>query len=104
MCDIILDMTWLAVALVAAFLFGTTNFIDRFLVEKRISDPFFVSILGGITATIAAIAIIAVRGFATISWSGAAILLLGGCSSIVALVPWYKAIKIDYTSRVVPYF
>lgn len=97
-------MTWLTIALIASFLFGTTNFIDRFLVEKRIKDPFFVSILGGVAAVIAAIAIVVIRGLELMEWSGIAILLFGGFASIIALVPWYKAIKLDDTSRVVPYF
>lgn len=99
-----MHMSWLIPALIAAFLFGTTNFIDRFLVEKRIKDPFFVSIIGGVSAIIAAAAVLVVRGFAPIAWGGAAILIVSGIASIVALVPWYKAIKIDDTSRVVPYF
>jgi drug/metabolite transporter (DMT)-like permease len=96
-------MSWLTIALIASFLFGTTNFIDRFLVEKRIPDPFFVSIMGGIVAPIAGILLIMVRGFPTIGLGGAIILLLGGIAAEIALVPWYMAIKRDDTSRVVPY-
>ena len=98
------DMSWLIIALTASFLFGMTNFIDRFLVEKRIKDPFFVSIIGGIAAVIAAGIIIGMRGLSVLGWGDAGILLLSGFVSIIALVPWYKAIKIDDTSRVVPFF
>ena len=97
-------MSWLIIALTASFLFGMTNFIDRFLVEKRIKDPFFVSIIGGIAAVIAAGIIIGMRGLSVLGWGDAGILLLSGFVSIIALVPWYKAIKIDDTSRVVPFF
>ena len=97
-------MSWLVVALAASFLFGITNFIDRFLVERRIKDPFFISIIGGIAAVMATVAVITVRGLPLMQWSGIGILLLSGFASIIALVPWYKAIKLDDTSRVVPYF
>lgn len=97
-------MNWLILALASTFLFGATNFIDRFLVEKRIKDPFFVSIIGGIAAMIAAVIVLGIRGFPTVPIGDIAILLFGGFASIIALVPWYKAIKIDDTSRVVPYF
>ena len=97
-------MTWITIALIASFLYGTTNFIDRFLVEKRMQDPFFVSIIGGIVAPIMGLIIFVMRGSPIFSWQDMAVLALGGICSEVALVPWYKAIKMDDTSRVVPYF
>lgn len=97
-------MSWLIVALIASFLFGISNFIDRFLVEKRIKDPFFVSIIGGILAPLIGVVIFIGRGFPIFSWREAGVLMLGGFCSEIALVPWYKAIKLDDTSRVVPYF
>ena len=97
-------MSWLVLALIASFLFGTTNFIDRFLVEKRIKDPFFVSIIGGIVAPLVGLVVFAFRGFPVLPLGEMSILMLGGVLAEVALVPWYKAIKIDDTSRVVPYF
>lgn len=97
-------MTWFMLAFVAMVLFGATNFIDRFLVEKRIRDPFFVSIIGGVVAPMLGLVVFVMRGFPILPWKEAGILMLGGLLAEVALVPWYKAIKIDDTSRVVPYF
>lgn len=97
-------MTWFLLAFIAMVLFGTTNFIDRFLVEKRIKDPFFVSIIGGILAPLIGVIVFVMRGFPMLPVRDAGILVLGGLLAEVALVPWYKAIKIDDTSRVVPYF
>ena len=97
-------MSWLVLALIASFLFGTTNFIDRFLVEKRIKDPFFVSIIGGIVAPLVGLVVFAFWGFPVLPLGEMSVLMLGGVLAEVALVPWYKAIKIDDTSRVVPYF
>lgn len=97
-------MTWFLLAFIAMVLFGTTNFIDRFLVEKRIKDPFFVSIIGGILAPLIGVIVFVMRGFPILPARDVGILVLGGLLAEVALVPWYKAIKIDDTSRVVPYF
>ena len=96
-------MSWFVLALIVAFLFGATNFIDRFLVEKRIPDPFFVSIIGGIAAVVGGFVVMLINGIPAIGWVGATTLLIGGLAAELALVPWYKAIKQDDTSRVVPY-
>lgn len=97
-------MLWIILAFSASLLFAVSNFIDRFLIEKRIKDPFFISILGGFVTLAVGVIIFVLKGFPAIPMNQVLILLLAGFLLEVALVPWYKAIALDDPSHVVPYF
>lgn len=97
-------MSWIFFALAAPFLFAVSNFIDRFLIEKRIKDPFFISMLGGFFSLFVGILIFFVRHFPVLPTKDLIILLVGGIFLELGLIPWYKAISIDDPSRIVAIF
>ncbi|MDE2001231.1 MAG: EamA family transporter [Patescibacteria group bacterium] len=97
-------MSWIFFAVLAPALYSASAYIDRFLVEKKVQDYLFLSILSGITALIAGTLIFVMRGFPLLSPGYAAIVLISGALIEVALVPYYHAIALEDASRVVPLF
>ncbi len=97
-------MPWLAFALAAPALFGASSIIDKFLIEKRIKDPIFLSAFGGIIVLVGAAIIFAIKGFGAFSAEQVLILLAVGIMDEIALVPYYKALSYDDASTVMPFF
>lgn len=97
-------MSWLIFAFATPFLFSLTNFIDKFLIEKRIKDPIGIVILGGFISGIFGIAIALFHGFVLLNFFQTFILLISGILLVLYLIPYFKALSLDDPSRVVPLF
>ncbi len=97
-------MTWVSLAFIAPLCYAASNFIDRFLVVKRIRDPRFVAVLGGVFTTVLGFAVWVWRGFPVLPPLPAVLLLGTGFAAQLALLPWYKAIQLDDASRVIPFY
>jgi uncharacterized membrane protein len=61
------SIPWIYFALASAAFYSVTNFIEKFLVEKRIKDPLLITIFSGLTSLILGIIILAFKGFHIIS-------------------------------------
>lgn len=97
-------MNWLFLAIGAYALYSVTNFFDKFLVEKRIKDPIAIVILGGLTTLITGLIIFLFNGVKLLPAGQGMLLLLAGSLLTFYIIPYFKALKIDDTSRVVPLF
>lgn len=97
-------MSWIVFAIAATAFYAVSNYIDKFLIEKRVRDYFVLTILGGIIVSVFGTAIILFRHLPIFSPSQTILILLAGISMELALLPYYKAISLDDVSRVVPTF
>lgn len=97
-------MAWLFFAISAYALYSVTNFIYKFLIEKRIKDPIAIVILGGFEYLILGGVIFLAAGARFIPLNQSLLLLLAGCLLTFYLIPYFKALKLEDTSRVVPLF
>ncbi len=97
-------MSWIVFATLAPALYAASTFIDRFLVEKKIRDYLFLSILSGGVALAAGAILFVVRGFPVLDPVYATIILISGILFEIALVPYYRAISLEDASRVAPLF
>lgn len=97
-------MSWLFFALGAPVSYAISNFIDRFLIEKRIRDNRALAILSGITGTVISLTILISLRFPAVPWRQAFIMLASGACGILGLIPYYRAIAMEDASRVVPLF
>ncbi len=97
-------MPWLVFALVSPALFGASTIIDKFLIDKRVKDPVFLTAFGGFIVLAGAAAIFTVRGFGTLPGGQIAVLIAIGIMDEIALVPYYKALSYDDASRIMPFF
>lgn len=97
-------MTWLPFALVAPLLFGSTNFIDKFLVQKRIKNPVSLTMIGGVTGLVAGCVFLAINGRGGIDGRSILVLLASGTLFQFALIPYYWSLEQEDASRIVPLF
>lgn len=97
-------MPWFVLALIAPACFSVNNFIDRFLIEKKINNAGVLTIFAAALGLGMGILILALAGFPILPFGQTVMLLLSGAFIGIAIFPYYKAIAIDDPSRVVPFF
>ncbi len=97
-------MPWYFFAAATPTLYGITNYIDKFLIDKKIKDPVaiaaFVSVISGIFGTV----LLAFNHFTFIGIVSTSLLILAGLLLTGYLIPYYAALRSDETSRVAPLF
>src|SRR5579863_5629115 len=99
-----MSISWIFFAISAQALFGVSAFIDKFLVEKRIKEPFLITILAGLASLTMGILIFIFKGFHVIEIKQLVLILVSGILLELYLIPYFKALAIDDASRVVPLF
>jgi len=97
-------MSWLPFAIAAPLLYGVTNFFDKYLIEKRVRDPMLLTVVGGWVGAAFGFGFWAVHGFPGMPVQSAIILIASGCLFQWALIPYYKALQHEDTSRITPLF
>lgn len=97
-------MSWIVFAIAAQALFAVSNFIDKFLIDKRIKDPFLVTILAGLASLLLGLLIFLFRGFSLIETKQLILILISGILLELYLIPYFKALRMDDASRIVPLF
>src|SRR3989344_5308950 len=89
-------------AILSAAIFGVTNYVDKFLLEKHNISPAVITIYSGMFALIAGLIILLIKGFYPIDLKTLLILLTSGFLTAIYLLPYYKALTFDETSLVIP--
>lgn len=97
-------MTWLFFAVATYALYSVTNFIEKFLIDKKIKYPSTVTILGGAFSFVVGVIIFSLRGYHVLPVAQMLLLLTSGTLLTLYLIPYFKALTLDDTSRVVPLF
>ncbi len=95
---------WLLLSILSPALYSISNFVDKYLVEKKVPDPYVITLLGGFLSGIVGVLMIFVIGFSNIGILNTALIILSGMFLTFYLVPYYSAMKMEDASRVVPYF
>ena len=95
---------WILLAILSPFLMSFTNLMEKFLVDKKIKHHAVIPFFGGIVSAILGILIFIFHGFVLLPVSQVCVLLLSGILLIVYLLPYFEALAIDDSSRVVPLF
>ncbi len=89
-------------AIASGAIFGITNYIDKFLLEKHNISPVVITVYSGLFAFITGLFILLITGFYPIDLKTLLILLGSGFLTAIYLLPYYKALTLDETSLVVP--
>ncbi len=97
-------MPWYIFAFGTAFFYSISIFIDKYLIEKQIKNPYALTSLFSMTTGIVGIAIGFITGFKYIGITQTGIIIFAGMLLSLYLLPYLKAIKIDDASQVVPLF
>ncbi len=80
------------------------NYIDKFLLSKYILHPTIITVYSGFMAVVASFFIILFTGFHKIDTKSLLIIVSSGLLTEMILLPYFKALTLDETSRVVPLF
>ncbi len=97
-------MPWIIFALLTPAMFGISNFIDKFLVEKRIKNPLLITLFMGVISFFLGIFIVITRGFPMLPQTEFVLIIISGILLNFYLLPYFKALSLDDASRIVPFF
>ncbi len=97
-------MSSMIFAIVSQALFAVSNFIDKYLIDKRIRNPLLVTILAGLASLLLGILIFLFRGFSIIETKQLVLILVSGILLELYLIPYFQALAMDDASRIVPLF
>jgi drug/metabolite transporter (DMT)-like permease len=91
-------------AILSPAIFGVNNYIEKVLLSKSKISPVVITIYGGLLALLVGLLIIFIVGFYPIDFISLIIILFSGFLTTIYLLPYYKALSLDETSRVIPLF
>lgn len=94
-------MDWLLFAIAGYFFYALTNIISKVMVTNHIRDIYVYTFIASLFGLIPLI-LIPVFGFTVPGVSYIIIALISGMLWLYSLVPYFKALKIDEVSRVIP--
>lgn len=83
---------------------GISNYIDKFFLEKYKIPPVVITIYSGIAGFIFGLIVLLFTGFYTVNFTSIIIILVSGFFTNLYLLPYYKALSHEETSRVIPLF
>lgn len=85
-------------------IYGINNFIDKLILEKYEISPIVITVYSGLFGFLAGLFILAFTGFYSTDYKPIVIILASGFLTNIYLIPYFKALSQDETSRVVPLF
>ncbi len=97
-------MSWILLSLIAPLLYSFTNYLEKFLIDKKIKNPLNLVILGGILSFFISLLIFLIHGFVLLNITQILILIISGILGLFYLIPYFKALALDDASRVIPLF
>lgn len=96
-------MHWLFFAILSPAMFAANNLGEKFILDKKIKNPIIIIILAGITSMTVGFCVLIFKGFA-ISIVDLLLLIFSGTLMIFYLIPYFKALALEDTSRIIPLF
>jgi len=77
---------------------------DKFLIEKKIKDPYVLTIVFGLMTGVMGIVLGFITGFQQIGFVQIGFMMFAGMLLLLYLFPYFEAMKIDEASRVIPLY
>jgi len=97
-------MTWAILVVAASLILAVVNTLDKYVLTKWVRNPFVSVLVLGFIGLIAGITVWLSRGFAPLSTLNIFGALIAGLCYLVSVVFYFKALKIEEMSRVVPLY
>lgn len=97
-------MSWILFSVLAALTWAVVNTVDKYILTKYVRKPIIPVMILGVIGLIASFLIYLFRGFADLSYSNMFLCFLAGIFYILMSIFYFKAVKIEEVSRVVPLF
>lgn len=97
-------MLWYLFALVTPALYSFSNFVDKYLIEKKIKEPMAITAVASLISGLFGVLISLVIGFVNLGLFQISLLIFAGILLTFYLWPYFKAMKLEDASRIVPLF
>ncbi len=97
-------MLWMALSISAAFIWAIVNTIDKYVLTNWVKKPIVLVMILGINGLLVTIFIYLFHGISQLSYSNIILAFIAGIFYILMSVFYFKAVKIEEISRVVPLF
>ncbi len=97
-------MSWILFSILAALTWAIVNIIDKYVLTKWVRKPIVPVMILGIIGLLASFLVYLFRGFSELSLLNIALSFIAGTFYILAIIFYFKAVKIEEISRVIPLF
>lgn len=97
-------MTWILFSILTAVFWASGNIIDKFVFTRWVVKPLVPVMVGGIVGLLASIIIYLTQGFVGLSGINIFWGILAGVFNVLSYLFYYKAVKIEEISRVIPLY
>lgn len=95
-------MPWYFFAATTPILYSIVNFIEKYLLVKKIQDPLALAAISGLITGLLGLILGFITGFKFIGLNSIILLLFAGVLQVFYTIPYFTALNSDDTSRVVP--
>jgi drug/metabolite transporter (DMT)-like permease len=95
---------WILFSILAALCWSVINIVDKYVLTKWIKHPSVPIVILSILGVVASIIVFSVRGLTSLSYLNIFLVLLAGIFHLLAYVFYFKALKGEEVSRIVPLF
>ncbi|MDP1743280.1 MAG: EamA family transporter [Candidatus Amesbacteria bacterium] len=95
-------MPWFVFAIATPTFYSVVNFLEKYLLEKKIQDPLALAAIAGLISGLFGLTLGLITGFKYIGLDSIVLLLFAGLLQVFYTIPYYIALNSDDTSRVVP--
>lgn len=97
-------MTWILFSILTALFWASGNIIDKFVFTRWVVKPIIPVIILGIFGLLASLIIYLTQGFVGLSSANILLGVLAGIFFVLSDLFYFKAVKIEEISRVIPLF
>ena len=97
-------MSWILFSILAALTWAIVNTVDKYILTKWVRKPIVPVMILGIIGVLASILVYLFHGFSTLSYLNIALAFVAGIFYILMNIFYFKAVKVEEISRVVPLF
>lgn len=94
-------MSWILFPILAALIWAIKGILDKFMLANYIKKPIVPVLVLGIFDLAAIALIFLINGFDHLSWQNLALAFVGGLASLMIIVLYFKAVRIEEISRVI---
>ncbi|MBW2966608.1 DMT family transporter [Candidatus Woesearchaeota archaeon] len=97
-------MSWILFSILAALVWAVVSTVDKYILTKWIRKPIVPVMVLGVIGLTASFAVYLIKGFAALSYFNLFLAFIAGIFYILVILFYFKAVKIEEISRVVPLF
>lgn len=97
-------MSWLLFTILATLTWAIVNIIDKYILSKWIKNPIVPVMILGVIGLLSSLLVYLFQGFSILSYLNTGFAFVSGIFYILAMIFYFKAVKIEEVSRVIPLF